>query len=209
MMSTAEISSPTGSTSTLPPPPTPAELSQAHVINSPQFSVDSGFEGNESHQRSINASNLTSPSQGAAAIPQFQVNGYSASMLSSAQQFSATRDKCFRCSNQVYALERIGPVKGNIYHKICFKCLKCDRQLDLKTYYTNQINLEDRQIYCQSHAPKSGKGVFGADNMLIRSILNGPKLDSMQKFDNKPKVSLNLIAKIYKKKYFIFLNERK
>jgi hypothetical protein len=189
-MSAAEISSPTGSTSALPPPPTPAELSQTHghMVNSPQFSMDSGFDANESHGRSVNVSSLASPSH-AVSLPQFQVNGYSASMLSTAQQFSATRDKCFRCSNQVYALERIGPVKGNIYHKICFKCLKCERQLDLKTYYTNQINLEDRQIYCQSHAPKSGKGVFGADNMLIRSILNGPRLDSMQKFDNKPKVS--------------------
>jgi hypothetical protein len=97
--------------------------------------------------------------------------------------------KCLRCGNLVYALERIGPIKGNIYHKTCFKCLICDRQLDLKTYYTNQIDLNERQIYCQSHAPKSGKGVFGADNLYIQNILNGPRLDVMQKVDNKPKVS--------------------
>jgi hypothetical protein len=100
-----------------------------------------------------------------------------------------TDNKCLRCGNQVYSLERIGPIKGNIYHKTCFKCLACDRQLDLKTYYTNQVNLNDRQIYCQSHAPKSGKGVFGADNIYIHNILNAPKLDVMQKVDNKPKVS--------------------
>lgn len=96
--------------------------------------------------------------------------------------------RCLRCSNQVYALERIGPIKGNIYHKTCFKCLVCERQLDLKTYYTNQIDLNDRQIYCQSHAPKSGKGVFGADSIYIHNVLNAPKLDVMQKVDNKPKV---------------------
>jgi hypothetical protein len=97
--------------------------------------------------------------------------------------------KCLRCGNLVYALERVGPIKGNIYHKTCFKCLICDRQLDLKTYYTNQIDLNERQIYCQSHAPKSGKGVFGADNLYIQNILNGPRLDVMQKVDNKPKVN--------------------
>ena len=105
-----------------------------------------------------------------------------------------TDNKCLRCGNQVYSLERIGPIKGNIYHKTCFKCLACDRQLDLKTYYTNQVNLSDRQIYCQSHAPKSGKGVFGADNIYIHNILNAPKLDVMQKCDNKPKVSAERVA---------------
>jgi len=103
---------------------------------------------------------------------------------------SLSENRCLRCNNQVYSLERVGPIKGNIYHKTCFKCLVCDRQLDLKTYYTNQIDLNDRQIYCQSHAPKSGKGVFGADNLYIHNVLNAPKLDVMQKVDNKPKVSL-------------------
>ncbi len=116
--------------------------------------------------------------------------GFSASGLSSAQHAAGIENKCLRCGNQVYALERIGPIKGNIYHKTCFKCLVCDRQLDLKTYYTNQVDLNERQIYCQSHAPKSGKGVFGADNIYIHNILNAPKLDVMQKVDNKPKVKV-------------------
>lgn len=104
---------------------------------------------------------------------------------------SSEANRCLRCSNQVYALERIGPIKGNIYHKTCFKCLVCERQLDLKTYYTNQIDLNDRQIYCQSHAPKSGKGVFGADSIYIHNVLNAPKLDVMQKVDNKPKANID------------------
>ena len=116
---------------------------------------------------------------------------YSPAVLSSAQYMANIENKCLRCGNQVYALERIGPIKGNIYHKTCFKCLICDRQLDLKTYYTNQIDLNDRQIYCQSHAPKSGKGVFGADNIYIHSVLNAPKLDVMQKVDNKPKANID------------------
>ena len=116
--------------------------------------------------------------------------GYSASLMTSAQLTAGLENKCLRCTNQVYALERIGPIKGNIYHKTCFKCLICDRQLDLKTYYTNQIDLNDRQIYCQSHAPKCGKGIFGADSIYIHNVLNAPKLDVMQKVDNKPKVFL-------------------
>ena len=91
----------------------------------------------------------------------------------------------------MYSLERIGPIKGNIYHKTCFKCLVCERQLDLKTYYTNQVDLNDRQIYCQSHAPKSGKGIFGADSIYIHNVLNAPKLDVMQKCDNKPKANID------------------
>ena len=114
--------------------------------------------------------------------------GYSAALMTSAQYTAGLENKCLRCSNQVYALERIGPIKGNIYHKTCFKCLICERQLDLKTYYTNQVDLNDRQIYCQSHAPKCGKGIFGADSIYIHNVLNAPKLDVMQKVDNKPKV---------------------
>ncbi|CAF5228907.1 unnamed protein product, partial [Rotaria magnacalcarata] len=40
------------------------------------------------------------------------------------------RDRCRRCQQLVYVTERIGPVKDSLYHKLCFKCLKCDRQLD-------------------------------------------------------------------------------
>ena len=127
--------------------------------------------------------------------------GFSASGLSSAQHAAGMENKCLRCGHQVYALERIGPIKGNIYHKTCFKCLVCDRQLDLKTYYTNQVDLNERQIYCQSHAPKSGKGVFGADNIYIHNILNAPKLDVMQKVDNKPKVRYALFNRYNLKRH--------
>jgi hypothetical protein len=97
-------------------------------------------------------------------------------------------DKCTRCGNLVYPLERIGPIKGFIYHKTCFKCLKCDSQLDLKTYHTNQVQLDDKSIYCRAHAPKSSKAYYGADSFAIQNVLNAPKLDIIEKFDNKPKV---------------------
>ena len=126
--------------------------------------------------------------------------GYPVSLVNSAQYNAGLENKCLRCDSQVYALERIGPIKGNIYHKTCFKCLTCERQLDLKTFYTNQVNLTDREIYCQTHAPKSGKGSFGADNVHIQNVLNAPKLDLMHRHDNKYKVSFKYFL-LYKNCY--------
>lgn len=172
-------------------------IATANVIAtySPNLSGDSGFDatgspntiGGAMAELSINPEsvplNVTSINlTGSGLVP---------SLIATAQSIGS--EKCLRCSNLVYALERIGPIKGNIYHKTCFKCHNCERQLDLKTYYTNQVNLNDKQIYCQSHAPKSGKGVFGADNIYIHNVLNAPKLDVMQKCDNKPKVNYSVL----------------
>lgn len=174
----------------------PNNTSYVHS-NSPSLSGDSGFDITSSpsilNQTNVNV--MTSNMGSLRIEPQENINvtnininsNFMPSLIATAQ--SSGSEKCLRCNNLVYALERIGPIKGNIYHKTCFKCHICERQLDLKTYYTNQINLIDKQIYCQSHAPKSGKGVFGADNIYIHNVLNAPKLDVMQKCDNKPKVS--------------------
>lgn len=101
---------------------------------------------------------------------------------------SSPRDRCRRCQQLVYVTERIGPVKDALYHKLCFKCLKCDRQLDFKTYFTNSIDLNDKEIYCQSHVPRSGKGSFSTDNIHIQNVMNAPKLNVMQKLDDRLKV---------------------
>ncbi len=107
---------------------------------------------------------------------------------SSSSSLTSPRDRCRRCHQLVYVTERIGPVKDSLYHKLCFKCLKCDRQLDFKTYFTNSINLTDKEIYCQSHVPRSGKGVFSTENMHIHSVMHAPKLSVMQKLDDRLKV---------------------
>ena len=117
-------------------------------------------------------------------------NGVFSSMQHAAAA-AGVDSKCTRCGGQVYALERIGPIKGAIYHRTCFKCSACERQLDLKTYRTNQQELSDAHIYCGSHAPKSGKGVFGADSVAIHNMLHAPKLDLMQKVDNKPRANID------------------
>ncbi|CAF1401612.1 unnamed protein product [Rotaria sordida] len=100
---------------------------------------------------------------------------------------TSPRDRCRRCQQLVYVIERIGPVKDSLYHKLCFKCLKCDRQLDFKTYFTNSIDLNDKEIYCQSHVPRSGKGIFSTDNIHIQNVMNAPKLNVMQKLDDRLK----------------------
>lgn len=102
---------------------------------------------------------------------------------------TSPRDRCRRCQQLVYVTERIGPVKESLYHKLCFKCLKCDRQLDFKTYFTNSIDLNDKEIYCQSHAPRSGKGIFSTENIHIQNVMKAPKLNVMQKLDDRLKVN--------------------
>lgn len=50
----------------------------------------------------------------------------------------------------------MGPVMGFKYHKLCFRCHVCERQLDFKNYRTNLIDLNDRELYCTAHNPRNG-----------------------------------------------------
>jgi len=63
-------------------------------------------------------------------------------------------DKCTRCNNRVYQMEKIGPVNEVIFHKQCFKCKECGQHLSLKTYFTNQTDFSDPEVYCSKHCPK-------------------------------------------------------
>ncbi|KAL7672981.1 hypothetical protein ACOME3_007856 [Neoechinorhynchus agilis] len=97
---------------------------------------------------------------------------------------------CPRCGQIVYPVEKIGPIKGLTYHRVCFKCIKCDRQLDLKTYFTNAEDLQDKQIYCQNHFPRSNKGCVDFDNLHLRGLLQAPKLSVIHQL-NFPKPSVD------------------
>ncbi|CAF0838526.1 unnamed protein product [Rotaria sordida] len=139
--------------------------------------------GDSSNIINNSSSNNTSPAS-------FNLAGETTSLpatttTGSSSLLTSTRDRCRRCQQLVYVTERIGPVKDSLYHKLCFKCLKCDRQLDFKTYFTNSIDLNDKEIYCQSHVPRSGKGVFSTENMHIHNVMNAPKLNVMQKLDDR------------------------
>jgi len=51
-------------------------------------------------------------------------------------------------------MEKVGPVNEVIFHKQCFKCKQCGQHLSLKTYFTNQDDFGDHEIYCSKHCPK-------------------------------------------------------
>ncbi|XP_064625297.1 hillarin-like [Lineus longissimus] len=66
-----------------------------------------------------------------------------------------TIEKCYRCKESVYHVEKIGPINGMLWHRGCFKCSTCGRQLTVKTFYTDSSSADDKEIYCSSHAPNS------------------------------------------------------
>jgi len=83
-------------------------------------------------------------------------------------------EKCTRCSQRVYQVEKIGPVNEVIFHKQCFKCCKCDQHLSLKTYFTNQDDFSDKEIYCNKHCPKISAHGYDGRAMGIRSAMQAP-----------------------------------
>lgn len=109
---------------------------------------------------------------------------------------------CLRCSEIVYQVDRIGPLKDfTFFHSGCFKCVHCGTKLTLKTYYNSQHKHDDKevgwgacahstasinlqcllvlcssaQVYCSSHVPKSGPGHLDQTSVGIRQALNVPK----------------------------------
>ncbi|OTF83220.1 Hillarin-like protein [Euroglyphus maynei] len=96
----------------------------------------------------------------------------------SARRFAPTtyENICNRCGHLVYSAEKIGPLKDfTFYHHGCFKCVVCGSKLTLKTYYNNQQDQDDKEVYCQSHVPKTGPGHLDGQSVGIKAALNVPK----------------------------------
>ncbi|XP_012937115.1 hillarin, partial [Aplysia californica] len=91
--------------------------------------------------------------------------------------------RCQRCNQPVYQQERIGPVNDVIFHKQCFKCCVCGGYLTMKNYWTNQGNSDDREIYCQRHAPRIGGSRVDKTAMGIQSALSAQ--DNLRKATSK------------------------
>ncbi|XP_076334276.1 hillarin-like isoform X2 [Tachypleus tridentatus] len=72
---------------------------------------------------------------------------------------------CFRCQGPVYPTEKIQPNQTTSYHVRCFKCKTCDLKLALQTFFTNQRNSNDGNVYCRAHVPKLAPGVV--DNLAL------------------------------------------
>uniref|UniRef100_A0A0N5AH95 LIM zinc-binding domain-containing protein n=1 Tax=Syphacia muris TaxID=451379 RepID=A0A0N5AH95_9BILA len=67
------------------------------------------------------------------------------------------KELCHRCSKPVYPTDKVGPLKDSTYfHQGCFKCYICGTRLALKTYCNNRNDINDQEIYCNSHVPVAG-----------------------------------------------------
>ena len=83
---------------------------------------------------------------------------------------------CQRCGRRVYPLEKIDV--GVLYHKSCFKCKICDRQLTLKTFQRqlcSDSSYQKKEIYCSKHVPQALAGGFGKDALAIQSAMNAQR----------------------------------
>lgn len=84
---------------------------------------------------------------------------------------------CVRCQNKVYRVDRVGPLKGAFFHKSCLKCVACNTQLTLKTYIHNQLDPDDKGVYCNNHVPRTLAGHMDGFSFGIRAALNVPRRD--------------------------------
>ncbi|XP_013790594.1 hillarin-like [Limulus polyphemus] len=83
---------------------------------------------------------------------------------------------CLRCNSTVYQVDKIGPLKDlTFFHQNCFKCSACGTKLSLRTYYNNQQDKDDKEVYCQSHVPRTGPGHLDGMSVGIKSALKAPK----------------------------------
>ena len=81
---------------------------------------------------------------------------------------------------KVYKMESIGPVKGAVYHRLCFTCKVCSTRLTLNNYTVNQSDSYDASVYCKSHTPEGDKGAkLDANSVLIKGCMSVPKLDKI------------------------------
>ncbi|ESP03308.1 hypothetical protein LOTGIDRAFT_137570, partial [Lottia gigantea] len=76
--------------------------------------------------------------------------------------------KCKRCGETVYHNERMGPVHDAVFHRNCFKCCLCGTTLNLKNYFSNQIDANDSEVYCVKHVPRIGGAKIDSQSMSIQ-----------------------------------------
>ncbi|KAJ6225491.1 hypothetical protein RDWZM_004036 [Blomia tropicalis] len=120
----------------------------------------------------------------------------------SARRFAPTtyENTCNRCNHLVYSAEKIGPLKDfTFYHHGCFKCALCGSKLTLKTYFNNQQDQDDKEVYCASHVPKTGPGRLDGQSVGIKTALNVPKKnhlvnDQIRGSGSKPSLGADAIG---------------
>ncbi|KAH9519209.1 Muscle LIM protein Mlp84B [Bulinus truncatus] len=69
------------------------------------------------------------------------------------------RDRCNRCRKVVYFAERVSGI-GKVFHKICFKCMNCNKLLDSTTVTEHAGQAYCKACYGKNFGPK-GYGFAG------------------------------------------------
>ena len=62
--------------------------------------------------------------------------------------FGGVAEKCILCEKKVYQAERVATTTGNVYHKSCFRCTKCNKMLEPGTAREDSIT---HRIFCSTH----------------------------------------------------------
>ncbi|XP_060072641.1 hillarin-like [Ylistrum balloti] len=92
---------------------------------------------------------------------------------------------CYRCSRKVYMQEKIGPVHDVVFHKNCFKCFVCGQFLNIRSYWSNATDSGDKEVYCNTHAPRIGAPKLGPGALGIKNAMDAQK--GYQKMSKKLK----------------------
>ena len=62
--------------------------------------------------------------------------------------FGGVAEKCILCEKKVYQAERVATTTGNVYHRSCFRCTKCNKMLEPGTAREDSTT---HRIYCSTH----------------------------------------------------------
>ncbi|XP_052102140.1 hillarin-like isoform X1 [Mytilus californianus] len=79
---------------------------------------------------------------------------------------------CHRCKGSVFQAEKMGPVHDVLFHKACFKCVDCGTHLNIKNYFSNQLEANDREIYCHAHVPRVGAAKYDKNALGIKQAVD-------------------------------------
>ncbi|XP_049881776.1 uncharacterized protein LOC126377844 isoform X2 [Pectinophora gossypiella] len=70
--------------------------------------------------------------------------------------------KCEMCTRPVYAMERV-KAERRVWHKECFRCVQCNKQLTVETYQSDHTTLYCKPHFKQLFEPKPVEGEDEAD----------------------------------------------
>jgi hypothetical protein len=103
------------------------------------------------------------------------------------------RLNCQRCNKIAYQQERTAPINAVVFHRACFRCSRCGQQLTLRTYYTNQAEYGDKEVYCERHQPKHTAYGLDASAMGIRFALQNFRVKRSGKNRGVPQIGTDAI----------------